>query len=120
MTHTAIYEEAAADGRESAKASRRRRAATYIRDDRHLLFWTFPPSRMAIILAAACPDSPQATRGLCHRLYRDLQTARTMPNYLKRLRPALIEELRTLFTCECQIYRRQRGVNEFINSIGGE
>ena len=65
--------ELAAAHRGYERARRRRFAATYRRDIRVLLSWTFPASRAAVTMAEIHPESPPITRILCRRLYRDLQ-----------------------------------------------
>jgi hypothetical protein len=101
-----ILDEAANAGRLSRRAALRRQAETYVRDVRHLFFWTFPDSRAAVTAALEAPHDPAATRALCRALYRDWRNARALPGYLVG-RPMRIAELRLLFACECRLYRRQ-------------
>ena len=113
-----------ADRREYQRDMLRRKAAKYRRDVRDLLNWTYPESRATVMMSEVCPHDPAYTSMLCHRLYRDLQTARAMPTFFRR-RAARIEVLRELFACECELFRNQRasvnaqrGMNDFINGLG--
>ena len=74
----------AAAHRDYDRARRRRFAATYRRDIRVLLAWTFPASREAVTMAEIQPANPAITRALCRRLYRDLLDARALPRFFRR------------------------------------
>ena len=104
----------------------RRKAAIYRRDAKVLLVWTFPESRLPILLGERYPNRPDVTRAICHRLYRDLQDARAMPKFFRR-RHVRIEVLRELFAYECHLYRQQRAsvnaqmsMNGFLNGLATE
>lgn len=101
-----IFEEIAAAGRKARRAGLRGRAEDYVRNGRHLLYWTFPGSRAAVTAALRAPHDPAATRTLCRALYRDWRTAQALPRYIAG-RSMRIDELRILFACECRLYRRQ-------------
>ena len=117
---TTMFDEVVAAGRQSRRDARRARADVYDRTVQTLLYWTTAGSRKAVLLAIANPHSAEATRDLCHRLYRDIQLIRDMRLIIQQVRQNHIRELRTLLTCECQLYRKQkasveaqRDMNEF-------
>jgi len=101
-----ILEEVAAEGRLARRAQLRRRADGYVRDGRTLSYWTFPRSRAAVEGALKFRHDPAATRALCRALYRDWKIACQLPRHLTG-RQMRVDELRCLFACECQLYRRQ-------------
>jgi hypothetical protein len=112
--------------RDYRRARSRRFAATYRRDIRVLLAWTFPDSREAVTLAEIHPENPPVTRALCRRLYRDRQDARALPVFFRR-RAMRIDTLRDLYAGECRLYAGQRArdsaqaaMNGFINSLAAE
>lgn len=118
--------ELAAARRDHDRQCRRHFAATYRRDIRTLLAWTFPPSRPAVTMAELYPECTATTRLLCRRLYRDLVDARAMPRFYRR-RAMRIDCLRKLFSAECRLYADQRAradaqaaMNAFINSLAAE
>jgi len=94
------------------KCNRRKRrgaAAIYRRNRNTLKYWMFKrqESRGAIFQAHFRPDDPASTKRLCHALYADWRAALALPQYLKH-GGIRADELRTLFTCECALYLRQR------------
>lgn len=89
------------------RASRRRFAASYVRSASHLFRWTFPPSRMAVALTEVYPFRPDVTRDLCHAVYRDIQVAKALGRHIVG-RQMRVDELRRIFTAECEVYRKQR------------
>lgn len=112
--------------RKYVRARRRRFAASYRRNIRVLLDWTFPDSRVAVTMAEIYPDDPSITRTLCRRLYRDLRDAHALPTFFRR-RAARIETLRDLYSAECRLYADQRSrrnaqaaMNGFLNSLAAE
>ena len=102
-----IFANCADAGRRDRRAALRDYARRYVRDDRVMLWWTFPPCRLAIETAAACPDSPTVTKRLCRALWRDLQAARNLPDYLLTKQQD-IRVLREFFAAECALYRKQQ------------
>lgn len=129
MTATALdqYESTLpAERRAYERGMLRRKAASYRRDIRVLLAWTFPKSRQDIAMGEVYPSRSDITHHICHRLYRDLQDAKAMPGFFRR-RIVRIQVLRELFACECWLYRNQRasvnaqdGMNEFLKSLAAE
>lgn len=120
-----ILDETAAAGRDARRAALRRRAERYRRDRRALRYWTFPAGRRSVDAALAAPHDAAATRALCRALYRDWQTARTLPPHLPG-REMRIRELRLLFACECRLYRRQaasaaaqQGMVSYLRQLAG-
>lgn len=106
-----ILAETAAAGRRARRARLRRRAETYLRDGRALLYWTFPRSRAAVDAALGAPHDPAATRALCRALLRDWKAARALPRHIAG-RGMRADELRCLFACECRLYWRQAASRE--------
>ena len=94
---------------EGGRRKRREDAEHYRRDRRDLRYWMFKrlESRGAIFQAHFRPDDPASTKRLCHALYADWRAALALPQYLKH-GGIRADELRTLFTCECALYLRQR------------
>lgn len=109
MTATldSIFAKCADAGRRDRRAGLREYARRYVRNDRVMLWWTFPPCRLAIATAAACPGSPTVTKRLCKALWRDLQAARNLPRWRVN-RQKRIDVLREFFAAECWLYRKQR------------
>lgn len=105
--------------RRSRRTSLRHHAGSYRRDGRILLYWCFPPSRAAVQSAVAEPHNAAATRRLCHALWRDLETAHTLPRYLAG-RSIRIDSLRLLFAGECALLMRQRRSPETVRSADGD
>lgn len=108
------------------RASRRRFAERYVRSAAHLFRWTFPASRAAVARAEVYPYRPDATRALCHAVYRDIQAAKALPRHITG-RQQRIDELRRIFTAECWLYFRQRasvsaqtGMGAFLNGLAAE
>lgn len=109
-----------------ARKSRRRFAERYVRSAEHLLYWTFPASREVVMNAINRPHNPDVTWLLCRYIYRDIQTAKALPEYLTG-RQNRIDELRRIFTAECWVYFQQRArsdgqqrMNEFLNGLAAE
>ena len=118
--------ELAAANRDYQRTRRRRFAATYRRDIRILLSWTFPDSRDAVTMAEIHPESPPVTKVLCRRLYRDYHDAHALPRFFRR-RAMRIDALRDLLSGECRLYIDQRAranaqtaMNGFLNSLAAE
>ena len=103
-----ILEETAAARRRAAREVRRATAEKYTRKPRALRYWMFDkPGRAVVFHAGHRPDDPAVTRRLCHALYADYTTARNLPGHYQG-RNMRRDELRTLFTCECALYARQK------------
>lgn len=118
-----ILDRAAEAGRQSRRATLRRQAERYMRSASPLQDWVFPASRAVVGAALATPHNPAATRMLCRALYRDWRAAEALPRHFTG-RQMRIDALRSLFACECMLYRRQsasvaaqKGMALFLNGL---
>ena len=99
----AAYESGA---RDRTREEVRRKAYGYKRDAKTLYYWTFPPTRVAVMRATQRPGDPAATKSLCRAIWADLETARNIPSFYQR-KLARIRVLRELFAGECWTYVNQ-------------
>ena len=102
-----ILEETAAARRKSARDTRRATAEKYVRKPRALDYWLLDRSKAAVFAARHRADDPSVTRNLCHAIYADYTSVRALPGHYQG-RNMQRDELRTLFTCECALYARQK------------
>lgn len=111
MTTSPVLEAAlvdiAADGRRDRRARLRADVRAYVRSAADLFEWTFSPARIVVTSAIENPTSPAATKALCKALYRDWKIARKLPDYMVT-KQMQIDNRRSLFACECELYRQQR------------
>ena len=98
---------------EPDRAELRRKVKFYVRDTKELFAWVFPTSVEAVAMTNVYPYRSDITKVLCHRLYRDLQTARSIDKHRMRS-----EVLRELFASECWLYRSQCKIALQMEEIG--